>query len=200
MRMLLLIFTLMSTLSAFDTEKEIHIGTHTFTLTKETYNEYGDKGITVVLYAKDADKSILPHLRIVTRHQSGSCRVKNSEEGTYVIKKDSIIVYSRWKRFTNDYAPIGNRVQVYKLDENGSFYVSDSKVYVERTKRGEDAYEGMQYLYTDANTKNKKLLLSEYIASVEEIFKAKFVIGKEAKKLALQVSEAMREKQNKRWK
>ena len=197
MKILLILLTLLITLHA---EKTVNIGTHTFTLLEEEYNEYGDKGLTMLLYEKDANRSMLPQLRVVLWYQSGSCDVKNVEEGSYVITEDSIIVYSQWKRYSNDNAPIGDRVQVYKVDDNGSFYVSDSKVYIERTTRGTDAYEGMEYLFTEAKTEVEKALLNGYIASVEKSFKAKFVREGEVGILRKEVQKALLEKHQQTWK
>jgi hypothetical protein len=200
MKILLIIFVLFSTLEAVNAEKEVHIGTHTFTLIEESYNEYGDKGITMALYAKDVNASTTRKLSFLLRNESGSCSDKNVEEGHYIIKKDSITFYSHWKRSrSTDNTPIGDRIQVYKVDKNGSFYLSDSKIYVERTTRNEDADEGMQYLYTEAKTEAEKLLLEEYVASVENIFKAKFVLGKEANVLAKEVHRVLMEKQKQKW-
>ena len=197
MKILLILLTLLITLHA---EKTVNIGTHTFTLLEEEYNEYGDKGLTMLLYEKDANRSMLPQLRVVLWYQSGSCDVKNVEEGSYVITEDSIIVYSQWKRYSNDNAPIGDRVQVYKVDDNGSFYVSDSKVYIERTTRGTDAYEGMEYLFTEAKTEVEKALLNGYMASVEKSFKAKFVREGEVATLRKEVQKALLEKHQQTWK
>ena len=199
MKILFIILTFFSTLQAVNAEKEVRIGTYTFTLIEEEYNEYGDKGVTMMLYAKGADRSKLPQFRFVMRYQSGSCVVKNVEEGSYTFEKDSIITHSNWERIDNDHAPIGDRMQVYKLDENGSFYVSDSKVYIERTNRNDDAHDGMKYLYEDAKTEEEKSLLQEYISSVEQLFEAKFVMGEEAKKLRYEVNKALHLKHGQRW-
>ena len=198
MKTLFIILALVSTLYA---EKEVHIGTHTFTLIEESYNEYGDKGMTMALYAKDVNASKSRKLSFLLRNESGACSDKNVEEGHYIIKKDSIIFYSHWKRSrSTDNMPIGDRIQVYKVNKDGSFYLSDSKIYVERTTRNEDADEGMQYLYTEAKTEAEKLLLEEYVASVENIFKAKFVMGEESNVLAKEVHHVLMEKQKQKWK
>ena len=196
MKTLLIILILISTLHA---QKEIRIGIHTFTLIEEDYNEYGDKGVTMMLYAKDADRSKLPQFRFVMSYQSGSCAVKNLEDGSYKIEKDSIVTYSRWERIDNDNAPIGERMQVYKVDEKGSFYLSDSKVYIEKTSRNDDADEGMKYLYTEAKTEDEKFVLANYITSVEQLFEAKFVMGEEAEKLQYEVNKALHEKHGQKW-
>ena len=75
----------------------------------------------------------------------------------------------------------------------------DSKVYVERARQNEDADEGMQYLYVEPKTKEEEVLLNEYIVSVEDIFKAKFVRGDEAKALRKEVHEALELKQKQKW-
>ena len=199
MKTLLIILIFFSTLYASNAEKEVHIGTYSFMLIEEEYNEYGDKGVTMMLYAKDADRSKLPQFRFVMSYQSGSCAVKNLEDGSYKIEKDSIVTHSRWERIDNDNAPIGERMQVYKMDENGSFYVSDSKVYIEKTSRNDDVDEGMKYLYTEAKTEEEKSLLANYIVSVEKLFEAKFVMGEEAEKLKYEVNKALHEKHGQRW-
>jgi len=134
-------------------------------------------------------------------NESGQCSDKDIENGTYVIKKDSIIFYTHWTRsHSTDNTPSGDRMQVFKVDDNGSFTMSDSKIYVERTRQNADADEGMQYLHKEAKTDEQKKLLGEYITSVEHIFKAKFVMGDEADTLAFEVHEALANKQKQQWK
>jgi len=200
MKILLTILILFSTLHAFKSEKKVRIGTHTFNLVKEDYNEYGDKGMTMVLYALDGHKSTSKKLSFLLRNESGQCFDKDIENGTYVIKKDSIIFYTHWERSrSRDDTPSGDRMQVFIVDENGSFTMSDSKIYVERTRQNADADEGMQYLHKEAKTAEQKKLLAEYIASVEHIFKAKFVLGDEADNLAFKVHNALLKKQKQQW-
>jgi hypothetical protein len=200
MKILLTCIILFTLLYAFKTEKEVRIGTHTFMLVEESYNEYGDKGVTLALYDRDANKSVSPKLTFLLRNEYGSCSDKDIEAGSYEIKKDSIVFYTHWKRSRNsDNAPIGNRIQVYKVDNNGSFTMVDSKIYVERTTQNEDADEGMQYLYVAPKTKEEEVLLNEYILSVENIFKAKFVRGDEAIALGKEVREALTLKQKQKW-
>ena len=200
MKTLLIILILISELNAFKSEKEVQIGVHSFILVKKSYNEYGDKGITMALYTKDTKNSRQKKLSFLLRNESGPCSDKNIENGSYKIKEDSIVFYTHWKRSRSSYnVPIGDRMQVFKVDKNGSFYMIDSKVYVERTKRNKDEDEGMQYLYTEAKTENEKLLLDEYITSVEDTFKAKFVMGDEAKKLEYEVNKALLLKHRQQW-
>lgn len=200
MKTLLIILILISELNAFKSEKEVQIGVHSFILVKKSYNEYGDKGITMALYTKDTKNSRQKKLSFLLGNESGPCSDKNVENGSYKIKEDSIVFYTHWKRSRSSYnVPIGDRMQVFKVDKNGSFYMIDSKVYVERTKRNKDEDEGMQYLYTEAKTENEKLLLDEYITSVEDTFKAKFVMGDEAKKLEYEVNKALLLKQRQQW-
>jgi len=201
MKIFLIILILFSTLHAFKAEEKVHIGAHTFNLLKEDYNEYGDKGMTMVLYALDGHKESSEKLSFLLRNESGQCSDKDIENGTYVIKKDSIIFYTHWTRsHSTDNTPSGDRMQVFKVDDNGSFSMSDSKIYVERMRQNADADEGMQYLHKEAKTAEQKKLLAEYIASVEHIFKANFVMGKEANNLAIEVHEALVNKQKQRWK
>ena len=200
MKIILFTLILIQTLYAFKLEEKVQIGTHHFTLVKESYNEYGDKGVTLALYDKDANKSVSPKLTFLLKNESGSCSDKDTEEGNYVIKKDTIVFYTHWKRSRNsDNAPIGDRMQMYKVDENGSFSMVNSKVYVEKTRQNEDADEGMKYLYTPPKTKEEEMLLDEYIASVEKIFKAKFVRGNEAKALRKEVHDVLVLKQKQKW-
>ena len=201
MKIFLIILILFSTLHAFKIEKEVQIGTHTFSLVKESYNEYGDKGISMVLYAKDVNSSDPHKLSFILKNESGQCSDKDIENGTYVIKKNSIVFYTHWKRSrSTDNTPSGDRIQVFTVDDNGSFTMSDSKAYIERTRQNQDADEGMQYLYTEAKTADEKKLLFEYIISVEHIFKAKFVMGDEADNLAFEVHDALINKQKQQWK
>ncbi|RLA68351.1 MAG: hypothetical protein DRQ78_00930 [Epsilonproteobacteria bacterium] len=192
---------LFSTLHAFKITKEVYIGIHTFTLIEESYNEYGQKGVTMALYTKGTNVGMLRKLNFSIRNESGPCSDKNVEEGHYVINKDSITLYSHWKRSrSSDNTPIGDRIQVYKLNKHASFYLSDSKIYIEKSRRNKDTDEGMKYLYTEVKTKYEKVLLDSYVSNIEETFKAKFVLGDEARVLAKEVKKALMQKEKQRWK
>jgi hypothetical protein len=201
MKIFLMLLTFFSTLHAYKTQKKVHIGKHTFNLVEESYNEYGDKGITMALYVVESNTTSSPKLSFILNNESGSCSDKNVENGTYEIKEDTITFYTHWKRSRNsDNRPIGNRIQIYKVDENGSFYMSNSRTYIEQTTQYPDADEGMQYLFTEAKTETEKQLLHEYIISVESLYKAKFVRGDEADNLAFEVNAALLKKQKQHWK
>jgi len=198
---LLFSFLLLSiSLFALDVKKEVQIGSHTFILKQEAYNEYGDKGITLKVYDKASKQKGVPLLSFVMENKSGGCADKSVEHGAYKIVGNILTFYSHWERYGRVYdAPIGDRVQVYTLDDKGTLEYTNSKVYIETSKRGKEMDEGMQYLYTEIKTDVQREALAKYIISVERIFEAKFVKGAEAKVLADEVSNALNEKQKQRW-
>ena len=200
MKLLFSFLLLYTFLFAVDARKEVQIGTHMFILKQQAYNEYGDKGITLMVHNKNTEKKGVPLLSFVMENKSGSCADKSVQNGAYKIEGNTIIFYSHWERYGREYdAPIGDRIQVYRVDDNGTLQRKSSKVYIETSKRGKEMDEGMKYLYTEMKTDAEKQELAKYIASVERIFEAKFVRGVEAKVLAEQVSKALTQKQRKRW-
>ena len=185
---------------AFYSKKEVYIGKYPFIMIQESYNEYGDKGLTLMLYAKGTNKDQPSTLRMVLEHQTGSCTARSAQVGVYEIEGNRFTLYSHWERYNKEEnAPIGDRIQVYEVDENGSLAQVSSRVYIEKYEREKCLEEGMKYLYTDLKSAEEKQALEKYKASVEHIFKAKFVLGKEAKQLASEVRQALIAKQKQRW-
>jgi len=201
MKTLLTLILLFQSLYAFKTEEKLHIGTETFTVIHESYDEYGDKGITMKLYTSDSNTSGKPLLSLVLENQTGSCSQKSVEEGTYYVDGDTLRFYSHWSRYGKAYdSPIGDRVQVYKIDNNKMIHRVAGRVYIEKTKRYKDAPEGMKYLYKVPQTEKEREALYKYIRSIERIYGATFVQGEDAKKLADEVHTALVMKQKQRWK
>lgn len=199
MKIFLILIVFFTILQAFTSEKEIQIGKEIFVLKTESYTEYANKGTSIHLYAKDINGSKVKALSFVLHYQFGSCVPESLEEGTYSIKKDRIVLYSHWQRFSNASAPVGDRIQVYKVDEKGALYLSESKVYIERHTPNDRTDDGMQYLSKKAKTRQETKLLLAYQKSVEALFKAKFVMGKEAESLRMEVKNALALRQKQRW-
>jgi hypothetical protein len=188
----------LTSVNAFKIEKEVKIGKHIFNLVKESYNEYGDKGVSMALY--DVNKSTTHKLSFLLGNESGDCTDKNIEDGNYKIQENKIVFYTHWRRArSSNYMPRGDRIQVYQVDDNGAFKMIDSKVYVEKTRQNEDADEGMKYLFTAPTNEAEKLLLKEYKISVEKKYNAKFVKAEQAKYLVTEVKKALKEKHSSRW-
>ena len=200
MKLLFSFILLYTSLFSLEAKKEVQIGAHMFILKQQAYNEYGDKGITLMVYDKASVQKGVPLLSFVMENKSGGCADKSVQKGTYKIEGNSLTFYSHWERYGRAYdAAIGDRVQVYTLDDKGTLHRTNSKVYIETSKRGKEVDEGMKYLYTETKTDAQRQALAKYIISVERIFEAKFVKGNAAKVLAEEVSNALREKQKQRW-
>ena len=200
MRILFLFFTVCVTLFAIDSEKVVTINHHQFDLVQESYREYGDKGVEMKIYRHGADREKLPMLSFSLMYSSGSCASKSIQEGAYEINGSKIILYSRWERSGRAYdAPVGDRIQVYRVDDNGSITYESGKLYIERYAKRYDPQSGMQYLFNAPKNKQEKEALRGYIKRVEHIFEGKFVQGKAANALHDEVEEALMRKHRELW-
>jgi len=178
----------------------IDIGSTHFKAVKETYREYGDKGTELKIYPKNGDRDKLPILAFTLQYISGSCADKSIEEGAYEINGSKIMFYSRWERSGRAYdAPIGDRIQVYRVDDNGTIVYESGKLYIERYAKRYDSESGMQYLFNAPKNRQEQEALREYKKRVERIFKGKFVEGKAAKALHDEVEEALMRKHREIW-
>jgi len=200
MRILLLLFAVCLTLFAIDSEKVVMINHHRFDVVQESYREYGDKGVELKIYRHGADREKLPLLSFSLLYSSGSCASKSLQEGAYEINGSKIILYSRWERSGRAYdAPTGDRIQVYRVDDNGTIVYESGKLYIERYAKRYDPESGMQYLFNAPKNRQEQEALREYKKRVERIFKGKFVEGKAAKALHDEVEEALMRKHREIW-
>ena len=184
-----------------DIEEEIQIAGNKYSILHESYNEYGDKGIVMKLYSKEANKDALPLLSFTLENQSGNCAEKSIQNGTYEIHDTILTLYTHWDRVGRAYdSPRGDRIQHYVFDKNGTVTFLDGLLYIERQARSYDKESGLKYLYKTPKNKAEKEKLQAYIKSTERIFGGKFVFGKEAKLLHNKVAQALLKKKQTRWK
>ena len=168
-----------------------------FKIVEEPYDEYGDKGIMLKVY-KAMEK--YPLLTLTFENKSGSCSSRTTQEGSYEIKEDTITFYSHWKRKGKAYdSPIGDRIQVFKVDEKGNIKQVSGRVYIEQHTKNSKNEDGMNYLFDTPKTQEGKALLKSYVGSVERIFEATFVFEKEADRLTEEVYWALQRKEHQRW-
>ena len=200
MQIFLLFFSVCVTLFAIDSEQVVMINHHQFDLVQESYREYGDKGVEMKIYRHGDNREKLPLLSFSLFYASGSCSGKSIEEGAYEINGSKIILYSRWERNGRAYdAPAGDRIQVYRVDDNGSIIYESGKLYIERYAKRYDPQSGMQYLFNAPKNKQEQEALRGYIKRVEDIFEGKFVQGKAANALHNEVEEALMRKHRELW-
>ena len=180
--------------------EHISIDSQPFTIVKETYNEYGNKGEVMRFYKGGEKNETALLLTFTLRDRMGPCSARELEKGTYEINASTITFYSSWKRGGKAYeAPSGARVKVYKVLKDSTLKKVSSKVYIETSKRNYDEESGMQYLFTEPKTEEEKESLQEYIEEVEDDYDGIFVFAKEGKELIREVKKAFRRKTKALW-
>jgi len=180
--------------------KEVLIGQQHFTFTEKNYDLYGDKGITLTIYSYN-NKKKNEIFSFIMENKSGPCSDKAVQVGTYEINGTKITFYSHWRRQGKAYtSPIGDRIQVYEVENNGTLKKISSRLYIERERRNYNKESGMKYLFTVPQTEEQRNSLLHYIKKVEKIFEGDFVYDKRAKELADEVGAALRRKRMQQWK
>ena len=201
MKLLLTFLILINISYAFQTKKALQIGQEHFIIVHESYDEYNDKGITMMLYKKGADTNTHPLFSFTLENQSGGCGEQSSQEGSYELNGTMLTLYSHWDRSGKAYdTPKGDRIQHYKIDENGTIAFLDGSLYIETEAKNYDKQSAIKYLHTPPTNEDEKEALNKYIQSVEKHFKGKFVRSDEAQILHQKVDKALMEKRKTRWK
>ena len=132
-------------------------------------------------------KYLLKHTMGLTE---GDCNSTSVEMGDYLINDTIIIFYSFWCwQGDAPVSPWGARIQEYNISENGNVKMASSKLYIETSRPDWHENKGIKYLFEDVKTKEEKIVLKEYIKTVEKEYNAKFVYGKESDKLLKDVKE-----------
>ena len=186
-------------LFSFSQSREVTISDQTFIITEKSYAYSADKGVTMTLYKKSGEMK-QKIFSFVLENELGNCSDKGIQEGAYEIEGSKITFYSHWRREGGAYkSPVGERIMVYTVNEQGMFQHVSSKVYIERVDRHYAPNSGMQYLFKDPVTKKEKAALAAYISEVEQLFKGTFVYGDEVKELKEAVHQAIQRKHQKRW-
>lgn len=201
MRIYLLWLLFMVPIFSSGTSKEILIGQQHFTFTEKNYDLYGDKGITLTIY-NHSHKKKNEIFSFIMEYKSGPCSNKGVQEGTYEINGTNITFYSHWRRQGKAYtSPIGDRIQVYEVEKNGTLKKISSRLYIERERRNYNKDSGMKYLFTAPQTEEQKHALARYVKKVEKIFEGDFVYDKKLREqLADKVGTALRRKRMQQWK
>ena len=178
----------------------ISINHHEFIMIKETYQEYGDKGSVMKLYAPSDNQFEKPLFHFILEDIEGGCSGKSIEKGSYKIKGSKIIFYTYWSRKGKEVlSPYGARVMEYTVDEKGNLNKLNSHLYIEEHKLEKDENSGMQYLFKAPKTEKERNKLYEYIQMVETRYGGIFLFKKEAKMLIHEVTQAIKEKMKRRW-
>ena len=180
--------------------KEVQIGSRTYTIVEESYNEYNDKGIAMKLYKKTDNKDALPFFSFTVENQLGGCGERSMQEGSYEINGTIFTFYSHWERSGSAYdAPSGDRIQHYVMDNNGTMHFKDGILYIEQQAKSYDKESGQKYLSIKPTTQREKEKLQEYIQSTEHAFSGRFVFDDDAVKLHKEVENALTKKRQTRW-
>ena len=200
MRIYLLLLLFVVPLFSSASSKEITIHQKQFIFKEKAYDLYGDKGITLTIY-KNEMKPKNEIFSFIMENKSGPCSNKAVQEGVYEINGSKITFYSHWRRQGKAYtSPVGDRIQVYEVENNGTLKKISSRLYIERERRNYDEESGMKYLFTAPQTEEQRNALAHYIKKVEKIFEGEFVYEEEARELAGEVDAALRRKRMQQWK
>jgi len=169
----------------------ISIDNKPFSVSKQSYNEYGTKGDIVKFYKGQEENATKMLFLFILKERSGACSFRKREKGTYEINATNITFYTRWDYDRGVYdAPKGGRITIYKVLNNGSLEKVSSKIYVEIRHKDFEEESGVKYLFKEATTKKQKAIFNEYIKEMEERYKGTFVFKEEARELMQKVSEA----------
>ena len=192
---------LLSTYVLFSTEiKHVNIGNQDFMLTVEEYDVYDSKGEVLRVYKEKRNNDLVFMFSLILKDRTGACSAKSVEDGYYEVNDTSITLYSHWERRGKAYdAPSGARIQVYTIDENFNLTKTSSKLYVETERQNYNETSGMQYLFQKPQNEEEKKALKAYISSVERNYKGTFIFDEEAKKLMVEVEDAMSRKMKSIW-
>jgi hypothetical protein len=200
MKQLFILALAFSQLFSSSTE-EVVINKQTFSVVKESYSIYDSKGQYVKFYRVEKEKEPTSVLRLTLNDATGNCASKSLEDGAYEIDGDSITFYTLWNRRGKAYfEPYGAKIIRYKVLDNGTLKEVSSQIYIEATRKKYDDGSGMEFLFHAPKTQEEKALLTEYVSSMEDQYKGKFLFGKEHKALIKSVKEALKRKTKQMWK
>jgi hypothetical protein len=184
----------------------LKINQQEFMLYEEEYDEYDSEGKTITFYKKDKEKKEKNEKKsslfsFVLNDATGGCNDKSIEKGVYDVNGTTLTFYTLWKRQGSvDDAPFGGRVKRYEVLKNGEVNLTSSLLYVETHTEDSDEGSGMLFLNTKPKSKEDKELLAEYVASVENYYRGKFVFGEESDMLIKKVRKAIRRHRKDAWK
>ena len=199
-KILLLLLTLSCSLLATEFE-QLTTGKQNFLVITEPYKEYTSTGKAMRLYIEEKNHNLTFLFSLTLDDATGVCSNKRIQKGTYDLNSTHITLYSFWNRIGNTYsAPYGARIQHYRILENNTLDLLDSKIYIESEAKNYDLESGMQYLFTTPKTEDETALFTKYIDDMERIYKGTFVFDDNATKLMIDVRNALSKTSQSRWK
>ncbi len=200
-----LIMLLLALVPLVGQAKTYTINHHKFSLETPQMNEDESDSVsdwleTVDLYR--GKKKLLSHTLF---KKDGDCSSITIQLGDYSVENNNIIFYSYWA--SADRMPsnlkFGFQKQVYSVANNGIVKLQSSKIYIEDMVETANpdfiigvgwTHKGISYLHKPPTTDEEKMWLDDYVKSVEEEYKAKFVFGEERKALEKEVRAKLKDK------
>jgi len=200
-RILWLLFTATLLLSAEGKLEHITLNENDFSIVTEAYDIYDSKGKVVKLYFEARNNDLLHRLSFTLHDETGSCSGKSVEDGAYEIDGNTITFYSFFDRRGRVYdVPYGARIMRYEVQKDGMLKKTESRLYIETSRKSFDKESAIQFLWKPAETEEEKKAFEGYIESVERQYKGTFVFVDEANALMDEVQKALERKMSKRWK
>ncbi len=173
----------------------LNVGSSNFTILTENYDLYDSKGVSMKLYREEENEDLTYLLTLVLEDKTGGCSGKSIQKGAFSVEGNILTFYHLWQRTgLVDDVPYGAKITRFEVQNDKTFKLLSSKIYIEshRQKKGDES--GMAYLFTVAKTQNQKEKLDNYISHMEKIFEGKFLPAEEGKKLIEEVEEALTSK------
>jgi len=199
-RILWLLFTATLLLSAEGKLEHITLNENDFSIVTEAYDIYDSKGKVLKLYFEVRNNDLLHRLSFTLHDETGTCSGKSVEDGAYEIDGNTITFYSFFDRRGRVYdVPYGARIMRYEVQKNGTLKKTESRLYIETSRKSFDKESAIQFLWEPAETEEEKKAFKGYIESVERQYKGTFVFGDEANVLMDEVEKALERKMSKRW-
>ena len=181
-------FTLLLLVNFANAQNIKVINHQNYTLKKENYREYGDKGTLLHFYH---DSSLTtPALSITLQRSFGSCGEKTYEKSSYKIQDSKLIYYSKWHGFSMD----GYRKMVYSFEKNASHAVQ-----IENTLTLDDHSDASTLLHKKKKNEKESAQLEAYIKTIQSRYHAEFLLGDKAEILAREVEKALAQNMQKTW-
>lgn len=143
---------------------------------------------------RKAGKVILVH---TLSEVVGDCNSVSTEEGTYVVQGDSLILYSSWDFSGQIFSPYGWQKQVYVRTPAGNLRRRTSQLYIEWNFDEIPGNAGYPFLHQNPQNTEEQALYAGYVKGIENAFDGTFVFGKAAAALHKEVDGALAPKKRK---
>lgn len=137
--------------------------------------------------------------------EEGDCSSINIELGNYSIVGNEIVFYSYWAvtdRMPIFLAPYGFQKKIYSVNNSGLIKFKEATIYIEDYVENNNKnlfedngwkHKGLKYLYEKPKNKSEQKLLKAYIKSIENKYKAKFVLDNQKILLEKEVRLALKD-------